>query len=141
METKSTPPAVVLSLIVLFLIAMCGVAGVSLRLGLWRVNGTGLFPYHLIGPTLMFCIAPVIAIIDVAGRRSFGRYLAILSMLCSWAAVLSSITSVLGVRLMHNASDLLFFPIFGIVVWLPVLVYFLGFNKRVDVYFGSELHT
>ena len=140
METKSTPPTVVISIVVLLLIAICGIANVSFGLGYWRVFHNEFIPFQLLGRALMFCFAPVLAIAGIVRLRPFGRYLAILSFVCAWAAVLRGLSSI-PTQLFNRADSILLIPIFGIVIWLPVLVYFLGFNKRVNAYFGSELHT
>ena len=140
METKSIPPAVVISMIVLGLTTFVGVISVSAALGSWQVDHAGLIPFRLIGRAVIFGVVPVVAIRDILRAHSSGRYLAILSLLCVWAVFLRVYTDILlrSTSVLRRVDPVSILLLFGIILALPVLILALGFNKKVAAYFGTD---
>lgn len=139
MEYRKTPVIIVLSIIVLSLIAISGVAHVSEDLGYWSVRGSEPVPFGPIGRALLLGVVPSLAMIDLGFRRVSGRYLALLPMLVLWGGALRLFTD-LSIGTGRYASCPRFYYTaltFGIVVSLAALILTLGFSKKVDAYLSQ----
>ena len=135
MESKRTPLVVVISLVTLVLITISGVATVSVGLPVWLQYSRESFPTVLLIKTLMSCVAPVLAINDILFQRQSGRILAILSLVYSWILILD-LVSTYSLRAFLNDASPIAVPIVGSILWLPLLILFLIFNKRLSAYFA-----
>jgi len=139
MTTKGFPATVLISLGALGLIAFFGVLSAASGLGHWYRFGEGQLPFNLLGRAVMYGVVPMLAFIDIFRRKSSGRYLAILSLMCSSAVTFHLFFDLLGLPVNVRSGTAIFvMPVLGIGILLAALALAMGFNQKVTAFFDSS---
>lgn len=136
MEDEVRPWAIVISIVSLMLIAMIGVANVAVFLGQWYSFGSEEFPLGFLGRAVIFGVFPLLGVYDILRRRGSGRLLAISSLLCTWALFLRILVDLLSLPVARRSLMVIpFFMSLIAVTTLPILIAYLGFDRRTLNYF------
>ncbi len=139
METKTTPPAVVISIVVLGLLSLFGAYLVSYEFGFWYERSSLPFSWKLLGVATLYSVLPPLAIIDMFRRHSFGRRLAILILLVISALLFRGFVDMVSLPVRYRAAGsptvMLFF---STSISLAALALSLGFDKKVNAFFSTQ---
>jgi len=139
MTAKDFPATVLISLGALGLIAFFGVLSAASGLGHWYRFGEEQLPFNLLGRAIMYGVVPMLAFIDIFRRKSSGRYLAILSLMCSSAVTFHLFFDLLGLPVNVRSGTAIFvMPILGIGILLATLALAMGLHQKVTAFFDSS---
>lgn len=131
------PVIIYVSVIFLGLIVIVYVRQVSSDFGNWYVRGTTSLPFDPMVRSIVLCVVPVLAILNLVFKRPSGRYLALVPMLVLLGAGLRLFTNAISTP-RYDLYPRYFTPLlFGIVISLATLILTLGFSKKVDDYHGA----
>ena len=146
METKPTPLTIVLTITALVVTIICGFLSVSTGIGrlydemfrdvLGGSSAQGLLV--LIGRSIIYVLVPALAIIDISRHKSVGRYLALLTFVCSAAMLFRSFLdgALLPVR-GRSVEGFTTMLCFALSMLALALIVGLAFTRDADPWFES----
>jgi hypothetical protein len=140
METKSYPPSVILTLIVLSLTAVFSSQYVSFAFGKWAAFTSQPFPIAALAYAIGLCLLPILAIIDIFHAKVSGRYLALFTMMILFGLILRVLSYQIAVSVARPNVIVWAAAMYSTVAVLVVtvaLIYRFGFGSKDNDFFGQ----
>ena len=140
METKNTPPSVILTIVVLFLTSVISSQYASITLGRWAAFATEPFPAATLLYAIGLCLIPILAIIDILHAKPSGRYLGLFAFMILLGLILRVLSYQIAMPIFR--PDAMFrvtamFATLTVLLGHISLIYRLGFGTRANEYFDQ----
>jgi hypothetical protein len=135
METKPTPLAIHFSLLALSFIAFIYLINVSTGLNHWYHGQLTNGPLALVGRTLIYVVVPTLAFVDLLRHKTSGRYLALLTFVCSAAGLFREFLDGALLPVRGSIEGFVTLLCFSTSMTLIAITIGLAFTRNVDAWF------